>query len=202
MLCGTHGRRAINLAQAANPAHAAEAHGSGHDSWLRRAESLFCRSQALHALLSDGDTGWHIRTRETIPATGKIPARDIVSVSPGDSLLCMEVARDVILAGVCRGSSEAVAATAAAVIAAAAVLTLYERNQEVHKHALGPSLRNHGQPDLGGAGFRRLLPAGRDPAPSITRGSSERLTREWDRTNRILTPPLAMSGCARVRISP
>jgi hypothetical protein len=86
--------------------------------------SLFCRSRALHALLSDGDTGWHIRTGETILATGRIPARDIFSFSrPAAPWFAWEWLSDVIFAWVYRlRGLEAVAALAAAVIAAAAVL--------------------------------------------------------------------------------
>ncbi len=88
------------------------------------AGSLFCRSQALHALLSDGDTGWHIRTGEAILASGRIPARDIFSFSrPAAPWFAWEWLSDVILAWAYRlRGLEAVVALAAAVIAAAAVL--------------------------------------------------------------------------------
>ncbi len=88
------------------------------------AGSLFCRSQALHALLSDGDTGWHIRAGEAILASGRIPAGDIFSFSrPAAPWFAWEWLSDVIFAWVYRlRGLEAVVALAAAVIAAAAVL--------------------------------------------------------------------------------
>jgi hypothetical protein len=86
--------------------------------------SLFCRPLALHTLLSDGDTGWHIRTGEAILATGRIPTRDMFSFSrPAAPWLAWEWLSDVMFAWVYRlRGLEAVAALAAAVIVAAAVL--------------------------------------------------------------------------------
>lgn len=66
-------------------------------------------------------------------------ARGTLSPSrPRDFLVCVGVAPDVISARVFRlHGPEAVAALAAAVIAAAAVLTLYELNREVHIVCIG-----------------------------------------------------------------
>ncbi len=46
------------------------------------------------------------------------------------------------------------------------------------------------------------LAAGRLPAASPAPASDWQLRRELDRTNHMLTMPVAVSGCARVRISP
>ena len=40
---------------------------------------LFARMDGMHTLLSDGDTGWHIRTGEWILANGRVPHQDIFS---------------------------------------------------------------------------------------------------------------------------
>jgi hypothetical protein len=40
---------------------------------------LFCGMHGAHTLLSDGDTGWHLRTGEWIMAHGRVPDRDIFS---------------------------------------------------------------------------------------------------------------------------
>src|SRR3981081_3745465 len=46
---------------------------------------LFGRMNGVNTLLSDCDTGWHIRTGEWILANHQAPARDIFSFSqPGD----------------------------------------------------------------------------------------------------------------------
>jgi hypothetical protein len=111
----------------------------------------------------------------------------------------------VLLAWVCRlRGSEAVAALAAAVIAAAAVLTLHVCNREVHismhwdrRFAIVVSLI--WAVLVSGAFY---LVAGMLPPASNVPASDGQLRRELDRTNHILTTPVAMSGCARVRISP
>src|SRR5438477_976181 len=52
---------------------------------------LFGRMHGLKSLLSDGDTGWHIRTGEWILAHGRIPTRDIFSFSkPGQPWFAWE----------------------------------------------------------------------------------------------------------------
>src|SRR5512135_1855050 len=40
---------------------------------------LFARMEGAATLLSDGDTGWHLRTGEWILAHGRVPDRDIFS---------------------------------------------------------------------------------------------------------------------------
>jgi len=88
------------------------------------AGALFCRVAALQSLLSDGDTGWHIRTGQAILETGKIPVRDPFSFSrPGAPWFAWEWLSDVFFALVYRlHGLEAVVGLAAAVIAVAAVL--------------------------------------------------------------------------------
>lgn len=112
----------------------------------------------------------------------------------------------MILAWVCRLSgSEAVAALAAAVIAAAAVLTLCVLcNREVHigmhwdrRFAIVVSMI--WAMLVSGAFY---LAAGVLPPASNAAASDRQLRRELDRTNHVLTTPVSMPGCARVRISP
>src|SRR5438309_10831712 len=45
---------------------------------------LFGRMDGMKTLLSDCDTGWHIRTGEWILANGWVPMRDIFSYSKPD----------------------------------------------------------------------------------------------------------------------
>src|SRR5947209_9798836 len=60
---------------------------------------LFGRMHGLKSLLSDGDTGWHIRTGEWILAHGRIPTRDIFSFSkPGEPWFAWEWLSDVVFA--------------------------------------------------------------------------------------------------------
>ncbi len=50
-------------------------------------------------LLSDGDTGWHIRTGEWILANGRVPVTDLFSYSrPGASWYAWEWAADIVFA--------------------------------------------------------------------------------------------------------
>lgn len=60
---------------------------------------LFVRMQGVKTLLSDCDTGWHIRTGEWIAANHWVPARDIFSFSKaGDPWYAWEWLSDVVLA--------------------------------------------------------------------------------------------------------
>jgi hypothetical protein len=60
---------------------------------------LFGRMDGVKTLLSDCDTGWHIRTGEWIFANHAIPARDIFSFSkPGDPWFAWEWLSDVLFA--------------------------------------------------------------------------------------------------------
>jgi hypothetical protein len=60
---------------------------------------LFGRMEGVKTLLSDCDTGWHIRTGEWIFANHAIPARDMFSFSkPGDPWFAWEWLSDVVFA--------------------------------------------------------------------------------------------------------
>ncbi len=61
---------------------------------------LFGRMDGVKTLLSDCDTGWHIRTGEWILAHGWVPARDIFSFSkPNDPWYAWEWLSDILFAG-------------------------------------------------------------------------------------------------------
>src|ERR1039457_1124955 len=58
---------------------------------------LFVRMEGVKTLLSDCDTGWHIRTGEWIVANHGVPARDIFSFSrAGDPWYAWEWLSDVV----------------------------------------------------------------------------------------------------------
>jgi hypothetical protein len=60
---------------------------------------LFGRMDGVRTLLSDCDTGWHIRTGEWIIANGWVPMRDIFSFSkPGSPWFAWEWLSDVLFA--------------------------------------------------------------------------------------------------------
>jgi hypothetical protein len=65
---------------------------------------LFSRMDGVETLLSDCDTGWHIRTGEWIVANHWVPARDIFSFSrAGDPWYAWEWLSDVVFAWLNRG---------------------------------------------------------------------------------------------------
>src|ERR1043166_1817319 len=60
---------------------------------------LFGRMEGVKTLLSDCDTGWHIRTGEWILANGWVPAQDVFSFSkPGAPWYAWEWLSDIVLA--------------------------------------------------------------------------------------------------------
>src|SRR5207344_2730792 len=60
---------------------------------------LFGRMDAVKTLLSDCDTGWHIRTGEWILAHGLVPTRDVFSFSrPGAPWYAWEWLSDILFA--------------------------------------------------------------------------------------------------------
>src|SRR6267154_2043896 len=62
---------------------------------------LFGRMDGVKTLLSDCDTGWHIRTGEWILANGWVPMRDMFSFSkPGDPWFAWEWLSDILFAKV------------------------------------------------------------------------------------------------------
>jgi hypothetical protein len=61
---------------------------------------LFGRMDGVQTLLSDGDTGWHIRTGDWIVANHLVPTHDVFSFSkPGGIWFAWEWLSDVIFAG-------------------------------------------------------------------------------------------------------
>ena len=82
--------------------------------------------QGLRSFLSDGDTGWHIRTGELILQTGHVPVADPFSFSrPQQPWFAWEWLADVVFAQTWRWRGLAgVAALAGAVLALAATATL------------------------------------------------------------------------------
>jgi hypothetical protein len=82
--------------------------------------------QGLRSLLSDGDTGWHIRAGELILQTGRVPVTDPFSFSrPQQPWFAWEWLADVVFAQTWRWRGLAgVAALAGAVLALAATATL------------------------------------------------------------------------------
>jgi hypothetical protein len=82
--------------------------------------------QGLRSLLSDGDTGWHIRTGELILQTGRVPVADPFSFSrPNQSWFAWEWLADVVFAQTWRWRGLAgVAALAGVALALAATATL------------------------------------------------------------------------------
>lgn len=68
-------------------------------AFLMPAAFLFCRMSGAATLLSDGDTGWHIRTGDWILQNGRVPERDIFSFTrPGEPWFAWEWLWDVVFA--------------------------------------------------------------------------------------------------------
>ncbi|HMC62740.1 MAG TPA: hypothetical protein VKJ01_26335 [Candidatus Solibacter sp.] len=88
--------------------------------------AAFARPLAWQSLLSDGDTGWHIRTGELILRTGAVPARDPFSFSrAGEPWFAWEWLSDVSFALLHRWHGlEAVAAFSGAILTLSAGLLL------------------------------------------------------------------------------
>ncbi|MCX6632785.1 MAG: hypothetical protein NTW28_34730, partial [Candidatus Solibacter sp.] len=88
--------------------------------------AAFAHPQGLRSLLSDGDTGWHIRTGELVLNTGRAPVADPFSFSrPGQPWFAWEWLADVVLAQTWRWRGLAgVAALSGALLALAATALL------------------------------------------------------------------------------
>jgi hypothetical protein len=88
--------------------------------------AAFARPGGWQALLSDGDTGWHVRTGQMILDSGHVPTRDPFSFSrSGEPWFAWEWLADVLFALVFgRGGIGAVAALAA-VVASLALAVLF-----------------------------------------------------------------------------
>ena len=84
--------------------------------------AAFAHPDGLRSLLSDGDTGWHIRTGETILGTGRVPVTDPYSFSrAGQPWFAWEWLADVVMAATWRWRGLAgVAVLSGAVLALAA----------------------------------------------------------------------------------
>src|SRR6185503_10789405 len=79
------------------------------------------------ALLSDGDTGWHIRLGEYILETHHLPARDLFSYSkPGAEWFAWEWGSDVLLALAHRAGGLAGVVLLAAMLIAATSAVLFQ----------------------------------------------------------------------------
>ena len=104
---------------------------------------LFDRMEGVKTLLSDCDTGWHIRTGEWIVANHWVPARDIFSYSKaGDPWFAWEWLSDVLMAGLNGvGGLRVVALCALALIATIfALLFLLARRKANPIVALGVTM--------------------------------------------------------------
>ena len=88
--------------------------------------SAFAHPQGLRSLLSDGDTGWHIRAGELILETGSVPVADPFSFSrPREPWFAWEWLADVVFAEIWRWRGlAAVASLAGATLALAATALL------------------------------------------------------------------------------
>jgi hypothetical protein len=88
--------------------------------------TAFAQQQGLRSLLSDGDTGWHIRTGELVLATGHAPVADPFSFSrPREPWFAWEWLADALFAIAWRWRGLAgVAVLAGSVLALAATLLL------------------------------------------------------------------------------
>lgn len=88
--------------------------------------TAFSHPQGLRSLLSDGDTGWHIRTGELVLQTGHAPVADPFSFSrPGQPWFAWEWLADAVLAQTWRWRGLAgVAALCGALLALAATALL------------------------------------------------------------------------------
>jgi hypothetical protein len=88
--------------------------------------AAFAHPQGLRSLLSDGDTGWHIRTGELVLQTGRAPVADPFSFSrPHQPWFAWEWLADVVFAVTWRWRGLAgVGALAGAVLALAATALL------------------------------------------------------------------------------
>src|SRR5260370_1982150 len=88
--------------------------------------ATFCHPQGLGSLLSDGDTGWHIRAGELILQTGRVPVTDPFSFSrPQQPWFAWEWLADLVFTQTWRWRGLAgVAALAGVLLALGATATL------------------------------------------------------------------------------
>ena len=87
--------------------------------------SAFAHPQGLRSLLSDGDTGWHIRAGELVLETGRVPVADPFSFSrPREPWFAWEWLADVVFAELWRWRGVAAVASLAGVTLALAATAL------------------------------------------------------------------------------
>ena len=90
--------------------------------------SVFAQPAGLHALLADGDTGWHIRTGELVLATGHVPVADPFSFTrAGEVWFAWEWLADVAFALLYRWRGMAAVALAAGAVLALAATIVFTR---------------------------------------------------------------------------
>ena len=88
----------------------------------------FAHPAGLRSLLTDGDTGWHIRTGELVLETGHAPVADPFSFSrPGQPWFAWEWLADVVFAATRRWRGLAGVAALAGVVLALAATALLAR---------------------------------------------------------------------------
>jgi hypothetical protein len=87
---------------------------------------LFARMNGASSLLSDCDTGWHIRTGDWILANGAVPVRDMFSYSkPGETWFAWEWLTDVLWAWLNTHGGLAAVVLACALLIAATFTLLF-----------------------------------------------------------------------------
>jgi hypothetical protein len=90
--------------------------------------AIFARPSGLEALLTDGDTGWHIRVGELVLKTGHVPVADPFSFTrPGAPWFAWEWGSDTLFALLYRWRGLGAVAAMAAVTLALAAATLFAR---------------------------------------------------------------------------
>ncbi len=90
--------------------------------------AVFARAAGLEALLSDGDTGWHIRVGELVLGSGRVPVADPFSFTrPGAPWFAWEWLSDVLFALLYRWHGVGAVAAMAGVALALGAALLFAR---------------------------------------------------------------------------
>ena len=141
--------------------------------------------QGLGSLLSDGDTGWHIRAGELILQTGRVPVADPFSFSrPQQPWFAWEWLADVVFAETWRWRGLAGVAALAGVVLALAATATAGTHSAPRQRIVGRAGRDHG----GGERFEHSLPgaAARLFDPAFIRWRSGYWRRTGDRRGRLV----------------
>jgi hypothetical protein len=127
---------ALQTPPAARAGAGRQARGAAAPGWLPSlGEAVFASvllwlvagGAGARALLSDGDTGWHIRVGEYILQTHRLPAQDLFSYSkPGAEWFAWEWGSDVLLALAHRAGGLGGVVLLAAVVIAATSAVLFQ----------------------------------------------------------------------------